>query len=207
MSASIITRRLGVYVSPLLLAAVAGGCSEVGTRTEPVMDIASRAEATVVNTERARPSPEVSSDLALLRRATARFHQVEEAGAAGYTVLVSHPVTGATCLADPTEGGMGRHLLNPNLVDDGVSVPEPEVVIYEPQSDGSLRLVGFEYVIPFSIRGPDETPPTLFGREFLHNTTFDLWMLHVYAWRHNPNGMFATWNPDITCEHDGAVSD
>lgn len=196
-----------MYVTPLLLGVFVGGCSDAGTRIEPVMDVASPAEAAVVTTQQARLSPDLNTDLALLRRATARFHQVEEAEAAGYTVLVTHPVTGATCLSDPTEGGMGRHLLNPGLVDDGVSVAEPEVVIYEPQSNGRLRLVGFEYVIPFSIRGPDEAPPTLFGQEFLHNTTFELWMLHVYAWKHNPNGMFATWNPDITCEHDGAVSD
>jgi hypothetical protein len=32
-------------------------------------------------------------------------------------------------------------------------------------------------------------------------------MLHVYAWKHNPEGMFATWNPTITCEHNDAVDD
>lgn len=149
----------------------------------------------------------LNQQLGLLRRTTAAFQRVEEAEAAGYTVLVSHPVTGAVCLEDPENGGMGRHLLNPALVDDEVAVAEPEVVIYEPQSNGRLRLVGFEYIIPFSIRGPDEAPPTLFGQEFLHNTTFDLWMLHVYAWKHNPNGIFATWNPAITCEHDAAVTD
>lgn len=144
-------------------------------------------------------------DVAALRRSTARFHRVENAREAGHTALVRHPDSGAACLAHPTDGGMGRHYLDPSLVDDAVSVTEPEVVIYEPMDNGRLRLVAVEYIIPYSIRGPEETPPTLFGRDFLHNPTFQLWMLHVYAWKENPNGMFATWNPRITCEHDDDV--
>lgn len=147
----------------------------------------------------------VNRDLAALRRATARFHDAEAAAAAGYSILVTHPTTGAACLDHPTDGGMGRHMLNPALVDDAVSATEPEVIVYEPQKDGGLRLVGVEYIIPYAIRGPEEAPPTLFGQEFLHNPTFGLWMLHVYAWKHNPAGIFATWNSAITCEFDGAV--
>lgn len=147
----------------------------------------------------------LNQDLAALRRATAGFHRFESAREAGHAVLVRHPDTDAACLEHPTDGGMGRHYLDPSLVDDAVSVTEPEVVIYEPTENGELRLVGVEYVIPYAIRGPEETPPTLFGREFLHNPTFRLWMLHVYVWKQNPSGTFATWNPRITCAHDGAV--
>lgn len=144
--------------------------------------------------------------LAELRRTTAGFHDFEAATAAGHTVLVAHPETGATCLEHPTDGGMGRHYLDPTRFnDDVVSITEPEVVIYEPTKNGKLRLVAFEYVVPYAVRGPGETPPTLFGQDFLHNPTFELWMLHVYVWKRNPNGMFATWNPRITCEHDDAA--
>lgn len=144
----------------------------------------------------------LGAQLAALRRATAPFHRREAAAAAGYEILVTHPVSGAACLDHPTDGGMGRHYLNGSLVDADVAVTSPEVLIYEPMANGRLRLVGVEYIIPYAIRGPNETPPTLFGREFLHNPTFDLWMLHVYVGKHNPEGMFATWNPRITCEHD-----
>lgn len=148
----------------------------------------------------------VKRDIADLRRATVRFHNADVAGRAGYTDLVTHPTTGAACLEHPTDGGMGRHMLNPGLVDELVSVMEPEVMIYEPQKDGQLRLVGVEYIIPYTIRGPEEAPPTLFGQEFRHNPTFGLWMFHVYAWKANPAGIFATWNPAITCEFDEAVN-
>lgn len=147
----------------------------------------------------------LGAQLAALRRATARFHRREAAAAAGYEILVTHPTSGAACLDHPTEGGMGRHYLKESLVDPEVAVESPEVLIYEPMANGKLRLVGVEYIIPYEIRGPNETPPTLFGREFLHNPTFKLWMLHVWVWKNNPEGMFATWNPRITCEHDAAV--
>ena len=185
------------------------GCADRGTPPPDEPEIGpDPAAAAVPANAGLDAAPAVSSpqaELAALRRATSRFHRIEAATDAGYTVLVEHPETGAVCLEHPTDGGMGRHMLNPALVDDAVSVAEPEVVIYEPMGNGEMRLVGVEYIIPYSILGPDETPPTLFGRDFLHNPTFGLWMLHVYAWKHNEAGMFATWNPSITCEHDDAV--
>lgn len=147
----------------------------------------------------------VQRQLAELRRATAPFHRPEQGEAAGYTVLVTHPTSGAACLEDATMGGMGRHLLNADLIDDEVLVPAPEALIYEPAPNGDLRLVGVEYVIPFDIRGTDTQPPVLFGQEFKQNTTFDLWALHVWPWKHNPSGMFADWNPSVSCEHDAHV--
>lgn len=203
MSAHVRARRLVVSCAMASLGLLVGGC-DAGSPTDPA---ASLAHENAADSEGAQASSAATlhRQLADLRRATARFHRFEEAVAAGHTVLVTHPQTGAACLEHSTEGAMGRHYLNPSLVDDEVSVTEPEAVIYEPMKNGRLRLVGFEYLIPFAIRGPEEAAPTLFGQEFLHNTTFDLWMLHVYAWKHNPDGIFATWNPAITCEHDDAV--
>jgi hypothetical protein len=28
---------------------------------------------------------------------------------------------------------------------------------------------------------------------------FDFWALHVWAWRRNPAGLFADWNPNLEC--------
>lgn len=189
----------------VVFAAVVAGCEQADTALEPTASVLAPGAEGDAGTDR---SATINREIAMLRRATARFHRFEEAQAAGHTVLVSHPVTGATCLSDAAAGAMGRHYLNPErFPDDELSVTEPEAVIYEPMPNGKLRLVAFEYVVPYSVRGPGETPPTLFGQEFLHNDTFDLWMLHVYAWKNNPEGMFATWNPKITCEHDDAVND
>lgn len=198
-----IKRNLIAAFGVFALAAVAAGCEQADTALEPTAGALTTDADGTAATDR---SAVIDREIAMLRRATARFHRFEEAQAAGHTVVVSHPVTGATCLSNAAGGGMGRHYLNPALFEDEeLSVTEPEVVLYEPMPNGKLRLVGFEYVVPYSVRGPAETPPTLFGQEFLHNDTFGLWMLHVYAWKNNPDGMFATWNPTITCEHNDAV--
>jgi hypothetical protein len=147
----------------------------------------------------------VAHDLAALRRATARFHDFDAAVDAGHEILVSHPVSGAVCLEHPTDGGMGRHYVDPTLMDDVVSVAEPEAIIYEPTAAGRLRLVAVEYIVPFAVLGDDEDPPVLFGREFHRNYTFGVWALHAWAWTSNPSGTFADWNPSVSCEWDGAV--
>ena len=48
--------------------------------------------------------------------------------------------------------------------------------------------------------------PVLFGQEFKQNDTFQLWGLHVWLWKENPSGLFASWNPRVSCRHTTAVS-
>lgn len=150
-------------------------------------------------------SAELNEQLASLRDATEGFQDFQNAAPAGYEVLVAHPTNGNLCLRNAQLGGMGLHYLNPAILDGAVSVAEPEVLIYEPQADGSRELVGVEYVVPFTIRGDDESPPALLGQQFRRNYTFGLWALHAWAWKNNPTGVFADWNPDVTCENVGAV--
>lgn len=143
-------------------------------------------------------SPE-EAGLAKLRQAAESFTDFS-ATHQDYDVLVTHPVNGRTCLRDSTLGAMGTHFLNTALVDDTVLAAAPEVVIYEPQEDDTREFVAVEYIIPFTIRGEDEDPPVLFGQEFVQNHTFNLWALHAWVGRDNPSGVFAPWNPDVSCE-------
>jgi hypothetical protein len=140
-------------------------------------------------------------DIAALRQAVASIQALTAAQQAGYTTVVGDPGDGHTCLADPQLGAMGAHYLNTTLVNDTVIVTQPEIMIYEPQQDGSSKFVGVEYIIPYSIRGEDQAPPVLFGEEFTKNATFHLWGLHVWVGRNNPSGMFAMWNPDVSCQY------
>jgi hypothetical protein len=147
-------------------------------------------------------SDPVSPDEAALtgiRLKTEKFKNHQAAVDAGYSVLVTHPTTGAECLWHDLEGGMGVHYLNPDLFDGEVDGDSPEVLIYVNEASGKKQLVAVEYVIPFSIRGDDEPPPTLFGQEFKRNYTFDLWALHAWAWKDNPSGAFADYNPEVSC--------
>jgi hypothetical protein len=134
-----------------------------------------------------------------VRRATTRFQDVAAATAAGYAPFLG-------CVSGPQEGAMGVHYVNGDLVGDGeIDGARPEALIYEPGRDG-LRLVGVEYiVIAAAWDARHKTPPTLMGQVFHYNTAPNrygipaFYALHVWAWRDNPSGPFADWNPRVSC--------
>jgi hypothetical protein len=138
-------------------------------------------------------SGDVQREIARLRQLTAPFHQFETAAAAGWGAQI----TG--CFSDPTLGGMGYHYGNAALIDGTVDALAPELLLYEPQKNGRLRLVAVEYIVPFTAWTAAD-PPRLFDQSFHRNEAFGLWVLHVWHYRHNPSGMFADWNPDVSCE-------
>lgn len=203
MSTHPIFRLTGLRSTLALGAMLVAGC-ESGPAPVAPTDGPQADRPDVAATTHAAPAMQ-GSQLAALRGATARLHRLDVAEAEGYAVLVTHPVSGAACLEDPDLGGMGRHMLNVDLVDGEVSPTEPEVVIYEPGPNGKLRLVGVEYLIPFAILGQDQPAPELFGQAFKQNETFGVWALHAWVWKNNPNGMFADWNPKVTCDFDHLV--
>ena len=134
----------------------------------------------------------VAQALARVRRATAPFHRLEQARAAGWDT----DITG--CMEHPEFGGMGHHYANLELLDDQVELERPEALLYEPRN-GSMRLVAVEYIVPFDAwEEPD--PPSLFGRDFVANEGFQVWALHAWIWRDNPAGMFEDWNPRVSCQ-------
>jgi hypothetical protein len=143
----------------------------------------------------------VNKDLAVLRRVTAEFQDFDNATAGGWSAQIT------PCMTDPAgAGGMGFHYGNTALIDGSVSVEEPELLLYEPEQNGRLRLVAVEYIIPYTLHSRSDTPPVLFGQEFKQNDTFQLWGLHAWVWTENPSGVFANWNPRVTCENATAVS-
>ena len=146
------------------------------------------------------------SGIAGLRAATAAFHSLAAAQAAGYTVEVAD-LANITCIADPNGAGtMGIHYLNPSLLDDTINATTPELVIYVPSGDGQLKLVAVEYlVLQAAWDAANAAPPSLFGEQF-HlvpaGNRYGLpafYELHVWAWQPNPNGMFYEWNPRVSC--------
>ncbi len=135
------------------------------------------------------------SQIAALRRATALFERIDVAMAAGW----SDEITG--CL-ESAAGGMGYHYVNFDLLlDDQVDPLRPEAIIYEPQKNGRLRLVAVEYVIPEAFLPSTAEPPVVLGREMHFDEDEGVWELHVWLWRHNPDGMFADWNPQVSCQY------
>jgi hypothetical protein len=187
-----------------LLAGIAllGGCGGEQIPSEATAHIQPQAvpnqESGVAEGEELAP---FRRDLAALRRVTAPFHNFEKAVAAGWSAQIT------PCMTDPAgAGGMGFHYGNTALIDGTVRVEEPELLLYEPELNGRLRLVAVEYIIPYTARSRSATPPVLFGQQFKQNDTFQLWGLHVWVWKENPSGLFADWNPRVSCRHTTAVS-
>jgi hypothetical protein len=151
-------------------------------------------------------TPAQQDELAEVRRATAQFHRIEAATAAGYELgylnaLGNRIITG--CIKHDTLGAMGYHYFNKALIDDLVIDPlRPEGLVYAPGADGGLKLMAVEYVVP----GPASRPsgpaeaPTIFGHAMhILVPQVGFHTLHAWIWGHNPSGMFAHWNPEVIC--------
>ncbi|HEX3088588.1 MAG TPA: hypothetical protein VHQ23_08020, partial [Ilumatobacteraceae bacterium] len=119
------------------------------------------------------------------------------------------------CIDMPGMGAMGVHYVKGSIVGDGaVDALTPEAVVYEPDERGRMQLVALEYVVlKDAWDGQHDSKPSLFGQPFditPDGNRFGLpafYSLHVWLYKHNPAGMFAMWNPDVTCTpddgHDG----
>lgn len=147
------------------------------------------------------------SELAAVRAATVRFKDVDTAKAAGYAELAD--AQQITCIDNPA-GAMGIHYVNIGLVLDPTLDPtQPEALVYEPEKNGRLRLVAVEYVV-FEASLPTGTQPALLGQDLerlngqdeAHPNRYGLpafYELHAWVWKQNPSGMFADWNPKVSC--------
>lgn len=137
--------------------------------------------------------------VAAVRQATAAFGDVTEAHSAGYGLFHG-------CVSGPQEGAMGVHLVNGDLVGDGeLDATRPEALLYEEKS-GQMRFVGVEFVvIAEAWHATHEGPPVLMGQLFNYVGAPNrygipaFYELHVWAWKHNPSGVFADWNPTVSC--------
>jgi hypothetical protein len=143
-------------------------------------------------------APGGQSDFAAIRAATAEFHDLSTAQAAGYGLLPG-------CY-EHADGGMGIHYVRGDLLGDGAIDPlTPEALVYEPLPNGKLRLVAVEYV---TFASHWASPPVLFGQQFSFeeapnefNVPVDFYELHVWLWQPNPSGMFYEWNPRVSCAY------
>lgn len=176
-------------------------------------------------------------DLQAVKLATERFKDVQVALDEGYIRDPADLCDTAEMMGFPAEAGaMGVHYLRPDLLQptsgpgermygEGLHTDfqEPSILIYEPQEDGSLRLVAVENLVWVEAweveHGGDAPPPTFHGVEYdlMYDdpATPDVdeahhfephYDRHVWVHRRNPNGMFAQFNPKVSCRfHDGAM--
>lgn len=164
-----------------------------------------------------------------MRRATEKYRDVKVALGEGYIRDPSGMCETADMMGLPRDkGAMGVHYFRPDML--GITAPpnprvdgngthtdfrKPAILLYEPQADGSLALVGVENLV-FAKAWKDAgnaAPPAFHGVAYdtmiddpataldeAHNFAphHDR---HVWLYRENPNGVFAPFNPRVTCKH------
>ena len=137
-----------------------------------------------------------------VREGTAAYVDINRAMADGYGLFLG-------CTSGPQEGAMGVHFANGALVGDGtLDSRRPEVLMYERTPDGRMRFVGVEFVVIAEAWDATHSGAPVLEGQLFHFTGAPnryglppFYALHVWAWKKNPNGTFADWNPNVTCDH------
>ena len=171
--------------------------------------------------------PPSEPTLEQVRAATERFRDVKVALAEGYVADPMDECVTAAAIGYPShEGTMGIHYVRmdllgikgqPNPRVSGTNVHtdfnKPGILIYEPEADGSLELVAVENLVftkaweaagnkkrpsfqgvPYNYMA--DVPETKVDEGHMFEPHYDL---HVWLYRENPAGMFAQFNPDVSC--------
>ena len=151
------------------------------------------------------PTHEESAVIKAVQDATARFKNVTAVNGPGEGYALNFG-----CVSGGDFGAMGLHYVNMELVGDGdIDVRYPEIILFEPQPNGRIRITGADFLVPVAAweqKHKGEGPPMLMGQLF---HLFDspnrfgldaFYTLHVWAWKDNPNGAFGNWNPNVSCE-------
>src|SRR5688572_16243286 len=139
--------------------------------------------------------------VSIVRGATARYRDVANAQADGYELMFG-------CVSGSEWGAMGLHYVNMGLVVDGkLDATRPEIVIYEPLSNGRRRIVGADYLVFAADWHAKNTAAPQIQGQLMHliesPNRYGLpafYTLHVWAWKENPNGPFTNWHAKVSCD-------
>jgi hypothetical protein len=128
-----------------------------------------------------------------LKRATARYHNLDAAKDDGYVFLHG-------CENRPDEGPVGTVYVHiGNLLDGVVDPALPDALIYhQAKPNQKPKLLGVEFAVPYGL-WTEPQPPEFMGNSFQPEDEFGVWGLHVWIWTKNPEGMFAESNPNVSC--------
>ena len=170
---------------------------------------------------------DTSAMIEAAKAATARFQNVNDALAAGYV-----PDPSGRCISAASEGlpahlgSMGIHYMRPDILGITATTPRvdganthtdflnPSILLYEPQADGSLKLVGIENLVfekgwraAGNTDGPrlgsrawdrmadDPATPNDEAHGFEPHFDQHVWFVG------QPEHALLPFNPAITCEH------
>ncbi|MHA2096383.1 MAG: hypothetical protein ACW98F_17315, partial [Candidatus Hodarchaeales archaeon] len=112
----------------------------------------------------------LQTELAQVRSATARYHNIANALEDGYVDI------------DLYIPNMGWHFLKGDLVDETFEVEKPELLVYANKPNGGYLLVAVEYAVPVALS--PNAPEGFTGEEdvWVINQAFELWVVHAWIW-------------------------
>ena len=143
-------------------------------------------------------SAQTLKELAQVRRATARYHNINNALADGYID------------ANFVAPGIGCHMINFGYVfDPAIDLEKPELLVYADCSGtagGRSELRAVEYSLVCSPDCGETDMPEGFTGDHDAWEVFPgvpaasippQWTLHAWIWRNNPEGIFVKVNPSV----------
>lgn len=176
------------------------GCC-VGRRLSRIVGLSTIAGLVAASGAEAEVSgalPKLPPELEPVRTALAKYQDPVIAVRDGYYSTLG-------CVQYP-DGGMGVHFLNPRLFGPVPDPMAPQILVYEPDAEGKLRLVAAEWFIPLATGV--EGRPEIFGQPFdgpmeghepLIPKEVHHYDLHVWLFKENPDGLFHRTNPEVNC--------
>lgn len=226
MMRTMVSSRLVSLLAVSLLVACSGSEGRPSEGSPPADAAPAAAPAVTVASSRPMPGEPTLEEV---RRATEKYRDVRVAEADGYVRDPMDICDTAEMMGRPaSDGAMGIHFVRLDAL--GISGPPsprvsgtsmhtdfltPAVLIYEPQRDGSLELVAVEnlaFKAAWEAAG-NTAPPTFHGVPYDYMVDDPATELdeahmfephydrHVWIYRENPKGVFAPFNPAVTCEH------
>ena len=127
-------------------------------------------------------APETVSELQQAKIATAKYNNFDNAINDGYVdinVIVPE---------------MGYHSLKMDNLDATFHYDKPEILVYNKEENGRMKLVALEYAVPIAL---SPNAPSGFTGDNDQWAIYQgvLWTLHAWVWEYNPAGVFNPTNP------------
>ena len=164
-----------------------------------------------------------------IRAATVKYQDPDVAIAEGYLRDPMNLCASAVDDDLPVQvGAMGVHFFRPDLLGISATQPrvdgngthtdflQPSVLVYYPDETGALKLGAVENLVwedAWRAAG-NEGPPEFHGYQYWHRIDNPLtayadeahlfephYELHVWLYEENPAGVFAQFNPRVSCDH------
>ena len=171
-----------LLIATVALAACRGPNVVEGNPSAPATASAALSPKSHDHVAPASSDPLPGKELEKARKATARYQDVRNAVADGYEdINVVLP-------------NMGRHFLKRAQLDATFDAERPELLVYREEPGGLLTLVSLEYAVPLNLSATAPAGFTGSRDAWFADQTFQLWTLHAWVWRANPEGVFHSTN-------------